>query len=791
MDLNDTPEQAEYRARARDWLEQHADEAPKITRDDITPEVIDARRKWQGKLAEAGFVGITWPREYGGQGLGPLEQVVFTQELSRAKLPGILDVIGIGMLGPTIIAHGTEEQKQRYLGPMLHGDEVWCQLFSEPAAGSDLAGIQSRAKLQDDGTWRVSGQKVWTTNAQFASFGLMMVRTDADVPKHKGLTMFVVPMDADGVTVRPLRQISGEAHFNEVFFDDVALDEAAPVGPVGNGWGVGLTTLMYERVAIGLGGDGFGWRADRFATALAADEGASADPETRRRLGEVAADLLSLRFTGYRQLSLLQRGQVPGPRGRSGQDHHDPGGDRGGRPPGRRARPRRPRRQRVGRHGLRAAGAEVRRRHRGDPAQHGRRARARPAARAAAGQGHPVLRAARQGEGGGGRMNLALSDEQVFLQEAARGALGRFNTIAAARDALDGGELPDLWPTAREAGWSGLLVSDEHGGAGLGPFEAMLVMVECGRRLAPVPLLGHLPATALLDRSGEHPKLLASLAEGERRAAFVPARPPDSLDDAWTVDPLRGGRRAPAPRFDAGKQEGGPHPVDGTVTGDVHWVPDLPGVDAVVIVAVGEEGPVVLLADVEGTDGLTIEAVERYDATRSLGHLKLDGAPVTRLTLDADDAAFAWYLDQALLAAEALGVVEEALRALGRVRQGALRVRAPDRLLPVGQARPRRDPAAQGEPAQPRVLRGLGRGGESPTSCPWPPARRARWATARSTSPRASSSRSTAGSGRRGSTTRRCSSAARSCPSACSAGAPTAPSGWPTNSSQQPARGVA
>jgi alkylation response protein AidB-like acyl-CoA dehydrogenase len=319
MDLNDTPEQAEYRARVRDWLEQHADEAPKITRDDITPEVIDARRRWQGKLAEAGFVGITWPREYGGQGLGPLEQVVFTQELSRAKLPGILDVIGIGMLGPTIIAHGTEEQKQRYLGPMLHGDEVWCQLFSEPAAGSDLAGIQSRAKLQDDGTWRVSGQKVWTTNAQFASFGLMMVRTDADVPKHKGLTMFVVPMDADGVTVRPLRQISGEAHFNEVFFDDVALDEAAPVGPVGNGWGVGLTTLMYERVAIGLGGDGFGWRADRFATALAADEGASADPETRRRLGEVAADLLSLRFTGYRQLSLLQRGQVPGPEGALGK----------------------------------------------------------------------------------------------------------------------------------------------------------------------------------------------------------------------------------------------------------------------------------------------------------------------------------------------------------------------------------------------------------------------------------------------------------------------------------------
>jgi alkylation response protein AidB-like acyl-CoA dehydrogenase len=315
VDLNDTPEQVRYRARVRSWLEQHAAEAPQITRDDITPEVIDARRAWQRKLAEAGFVGIPWPKEYGGQGLGPVEHVVFTQELTRARLPGILDMIGIGMLGPTIIAHGTEEQKQRYLGPMLHGDEVWCQLFSEPAAGSDLAGIQSRATQQGDGSWRISGQKVWTTNAQFAAFGLMMARTDPDVPKHKGLTMFIVPMDAEGVTVRPLRQISGEAHFNEVFFDDVALEEGATVGPVGGGWGVGLTTLMYERVAIGLGGEGFGWRSDRFAAALASEPSAARDPATRRRLGRVAADLLALRFTGYRQLSLLQRGQIPGPEG--------------------------------------------------------------------------------------------------------------------------------------------------------------------------------------------------------------------------------------------------------------------------------------------------------------------------------------------------------------------------------------------------------------------------------------------------------------------------------------------
>ena len=219
------------------------------------------------------------------------------------------------MLGPTLIAHGSEDQKQRHLGPMLTADEVWCQLFSEPAAGSDLAGVQTRAKQQPDGSWRLSGQKVWTTNAQHASFGLLLARTNPDVPKHKGLTMFIVPMDAEGVTVRPLRQISGEAHFNEVFLDDVRLPAGAEVGPVDGGWGVGMTTLMFERVAIGLGGEGFGWRADRFAHALLDDEACTRDPETRHRFGEIATEFLALRFTGYRMLTSLQRGQIPGAEG--------------------------------------------------------------------------------------------------------------------------------------------------------------------------------------------------------------------------------------------------------------------------------------------------------------------------------------------------------------------------------------------------------------------------------------------------------------------------------------------
>jgi alkylation response protein AidB-like acyl-CoA dehydrogenase len=312
VDLNDTPEQAEYRERVRSWLAEHRDEAPPRQGSSEDRAYIDARRLWQRKLAEAGLAGVTWPREYGGQGRGPIEQVIVNQEIARAQVPGILDVIGIGMLGPCLIAHGSEEQKSRHLGPMLHGDEVWCQLFSEPAAGSDLAAIQARARQKDDGGWTLNGQKVWTTNAQFASFGLLLARTDPDVPKHRGLTMFIVPMDAPGVTVRGLRQISGEAEFNEVFFDDVRLEEDAVVGGVGNGWGTALTVLMFERLTIGFGAETYGSPV-RLAAAVAGDPAARRDTEVRQRLGEALSELLAVRFNGYRALTMLERGQIPGP----------------------------------------------------------------------------------------------------------------------------------------------------------------------------------------------------------------------------------------------------------------------------------------------------------------------------------------------------------------------------------------------------------------------------------------------------------------------------------------------
>ncbi len=248
MNLDDTPAQAEFRARARAWLAEHHHESPPPARgfhvEDPAPY-----REWQGKLARAGLVGVTWPVPYGGGGLGPSEEMIAADEIARAGCSQIIDHIAIGELGPTIIAFGTEEQKQRYVGPMLYGEEGWCQLFSEPAAGSDLAGITTRARRTRRrrlGAERPEG--VDDARARSPTYGLLLARTDPDVPKHKGLTMFIVPMHAPGVTVRPLRLMSGSAPFNEIFFDDVRIDADAVVGPVDGGWGVSITTLMYERL---------------------------------------------------------------------------------------------------------------------------------------------------------------------------------------------------------------------------------------------------------------------------------------------------------------------------------------------------------------------------------------------------------------------------------------------------------------------------------------------------------------------------------------------------------------
>jgi alkylation response protein AidB-like acyl-CoA dehydrogenase len=310
MDLNDTPQQAEFRANARAWLEQHKHESPPVTRglhvDDPAPY-----RVWQGKLARAGLVGVTWPKEYGGAGRGPVEEMIAGDEIAASGCASIVDHIAIGELGPTIYTYGTPEQKARYVAPMLYGEEGWCQLFSEPAAGSDLAGIQTRAR-KTDGGWRIDGQKVWTTFAQHADYGLLLARTNPDLPKHKGLTMFIVDMHAPGVTVRPLRLMSGGDPFNEVFFDGVELGDDALVGAVDGGWGVSITTLMFERL-MALSAFEHMAPAPEELLAPICEHPAIDDRAVRRQIAELTVDRLSLRFAGYRALSAIQDGRIPGP----------------------------------------------------------------------------------------------------------------------------------------------------------------------------------------------------------------------------------------------------------------------------------------------------------------------------------------------------------------------------------------------------------------------------------------------------------------------------------------------
>jgi alkylation response protein AidB-like acyl-CoA dehydrogenase len=309
MDLRDSPREAAFRAEARAFLERHApDGMPDYFDDQIDVETYVAHSTaWQKTLYRHGWAAITWPREYGGRGLGPLEQIIWNQELTRAGLGDSLFLVAIGLAGPTIIAHGTDEQKRRYLDPMLQGDALWCQLFSEPGAGSDLAALATRAQRDGD-EWVVTGQKTWCSGAHHADFGILLARTDPTVPKHEGITYFLADMHAPGVEVRPLRDMAGGTHFNEVFLNEVRVPDANRLGPVGGGWTVAMTTLMNERMAI----SGFE-RLFSFEELL---EHAGAN---RERLDAVTRDELARLYTWVRTLELLNarvvtklgRGEMP------------------------------------------------------------------------------------------------------------------------------------------------------------------------------------------------------------------------------------------------------------------------------------------------------------------------------------------------------------------------------------------------------------------------------------------------------------------------------------------------
>ena len=319
MDFNDTPEEAAFRAEARTWLEANAKPQTDEEGGDVLGEKLDDAtvawcKEWQKKKAEAGWACLTWPKEYGGRGATSIENVIWKQEESKFDTPPDIYGIGLGMCGPTIMTHGNEDQKKRWIPDMMLGQEVWCQLFSEPAAGSDLAGLRSSA-VRDGDDWIINGQKIWTTGAQICDWGILVVRSDPMAAKHAGLTYFVVNMNAPGIEVRPITQINGGQGFNEVFFTDVRIPDSDRIGEVGDGWRVAITTLMNERASIG-GGGGAGNSSEllRLARTVQIDGRPAIENEAvRQKIARFYIRAKGLQFTGNRTLTALSRGQTPGP----------------------------------------------------------------------------------------------------------------------------------------------------------------------------------------------------------------------------------------------------------------------------------------------------------------------------------------------------------------------------------------------------------------------------------------------------------------------------------------------
>ncbi len=311
VDLRDTADEAAFRAEARTWLEENIPEEIRGFRGSET-RFEEIGRAWSRKLHEAGYAGLTWPKEYGGEGAPYSYQAIFLEEAARAEAPQHLGVIGLGMAGPTIIAHGTDEQKKRHLSKILSAEEIWCQGFSEPDAGSDLAGVRTRADRRGD-VYVVNGQKVWSSFAHIADWCILVTRSDPQSERHKGLTYLLVDMHAPGVEVRPLRQITGQAEFNEIFFTDVEVPVENRLDEEGNGWAVAMTTLLHERGTLGFALTGALDVAVRRLTQLGRERGATEAQQDR--IAREWIDLNAVRYTNYRALSSLMKTGIPGPEG--------------------------------------------------------------------------------------------------------------------------------------------------------------------------------------------------------------------------------------------------------------------------------------------------------------------------------------------------------------------------------------------------------------------------------------------------------------------------------------------
>ena len=321
MNFDDTTSEAAFRKEVRAWLDANA---PKQYEAGLKSsgfghtalegvDVMKASKDWQKKKYDAGWACLHWPKDYGGCGATPIERVIWQQEEGPYAALSSLFIIGHGMCGPTMMAYASEEHKKTYLPPLASGENIWCQLFSEPAGGSDLAGLRTKAEKDGD-DWVVNGQKIWTSGAHYSDYGLLITRTDPTVPKHKGLTMFFLDMKSPGIEIRPIKQVNGQSGFNEVYFTDVRIPDSQRLGKVGDGWAVSLTTLMNERLSIGAGmPTGFPELLDFCCRLETADGPAIDNPAVRSKLATWAVRTSGLRYTAFRSISALSKGETPGP----------------------------------------------------------------------------------------------------------------------------------------------------------------------------------------------------------------------------------------------------------------------------------------------------------------------------------------------------------------------------------------------------------------------------------------------------------------------------------------------
>jgi alkylation response protein AidB-like acyl-CoA dehydrogenase len=315
MDLADADDEAQFRAGARAWLQEKLPELPWPEPPDLA-EKAPFWRQWQHMLFAAGYAGLTWAKEHGGQGLDERMRAIFTEECDRAGAPERLNIVGEDFAGPTIAHFGTAAQQERFLRPILTGEEIWCQLFSEPDSGSDLASLRTKA-TRADGGWRIQGQKIWTSRAQVAAHGILLARTGGG-ERHKGISYFLLPMDSEGVTIRPLAHMLGESEFNEVFLDEVFLPDSAVVGPVDGGWKIAMATLAFERVAIATGRVNTTKAVEDIIADIRSRKSPDgtplgADPHVRQKVADLWARALIHQTIGQRVISGTAAGTPPGP----------------------------------------------------------------------------------------------------------------------------------------------------------------------------------------------------------------------------------------------------------------------------------------------------------------------------------------------------------------------------------------------------------------------------------------------------------------------------------------------